>query len=342
MTSEVRAEIQVPPRAVRGIVELAGLAPSVHNTQPWSWRASGKMLELHADTRRGLPVSDPRGRNLTISCGSALHHAQVAARALGWEPAVTRLPQGCASTPLALIELSPAAPPRDAADQLQAIRDRCTDRRRFTSWPIPMERLEALAATADEWEADAVPVFSQSDRVRAELLVARAFDRQAADPRLADEQRRWVDHSECDGVPGDVIPQTLSPASNQRTRYGAGLLTEPERMLKGSDGLLIMRGRDDDTDAWLRTGEGLSALWLRATREGLTVVPLSQVIELDETRETLRGDLLRGLGYPHLLVRVGWQAIGRATLPKTPRRPLDDVLTMNRPRRAWVSAARRH
>lgn len=89
-----------------------------------------------------------------------------------------------------------------------------------------------------------------------------------------------------------------------------------------------MRGGTDDLDSWLRLGEGLSALWLQATRQGLSVVPLSQAIELDETRASLRGDLLRGLGFPHLVVRVGWQAISRESLPATPRRPLDDVLTM--------------
>jgi len=329
MTAEPTTDITVVPlSAMRDIVELACLAPSVHNTQPWAWRARGNTLELRADPRRRLQAADPRGRNLTISCGAALHHAQVAARALGWEPTVTRLPEGGGPALLARIELTPTSAPSSAASDLQALRERCTDRRRFTSWPIPEGRLLDLAHTAAEWGADALPVIDPSARVRAELLVARALDRQAADVRLAEEQLRWVDHSERDGVPGAVIPETPAPTSSQRTRYGTGLLAEPERELEGSDGLLILRGGSDDVGSWLRTGEGLSALWLRATSEGLTVVPLSQVIELDETRQMLRGEVLRGLGYPHLLVRVGWQAISRQAIPTTPRRPLDDVLTM--------------
>ncbi len=58
------------------------------------------------------------------------------------------------------------------------------------------------------------------------------------------------------------------------------------------------------------------------------MVPLSQVIEVDETRERLRAEVLQGMGTPHLLVRVGWQAISRSALPRTPRRPQDDVLTL--------------
>jgi hypothetical protein len=328
MTLEVQSGARLPMTAARDIVELACHAPSIHNTQPWAWRARDNTLELYADPRRRLPAADTRARNLAISCGTALHHAQVAASALGWKPTVDRLPEGGGSTLLARIALTPSPPPPDASAQLQALRERCTDRRRFTSWPVPEERLLHLAGTAGEWGAEALPVVDPSARVRTERLVARALDRQAADARLAQEQQRWVDHSERDGVPGAVIPQTSPPEASLRTRYGTGLLPEPERELESTDGLLIMRGGSDDIRAWLHTGEGLSALWLRATGEGLTVVPLSQAIELDETREALRVEVLRGLGFPHLLVRVGWQAISRGALPTTPRRPLDDVLSM--------------
>ncbi|KQY64441.1 Acg family FMN-binding oxidoreductase [Nocardioides sp. Root140] len=317
----------VPARILRDIVGHACMAPSVHNTQPWSWHASGNTLELFADTGRRLAVADARGRNLVISCGAALHHAQVAAGALGWEPTVTRLPDGDDSTLLARIELTPATPSPDAGEELQAIRDRCTDRRRFTSWPVPEERLRHLAATADEWGGQAMVLQGPSERIRTDLLVGRALDRQATDEPLAEEQRHWVNHSARDGVPGVVIPANAPSDAHLRTRFGSGLLTEPERELEGSDGLLVLRGASDDSPAWLRTGEALSALWLRATREGLSVVPLSQVIEVDETRERLRGEVLHGMGMPHLLVRVGWLAISRGALPRTSRRPLDDVLS---------------
>ena len=78
--------------------------------------------------------------------------------------------------------------------------------------------------------------------------------------------------------------------------------------------------------AWLRTGQTLSAVWLQATRAGLSIVPLSQAIEVPETREALHRDVFAGMARPQLLLRVGWQEIARATLARTPRRPLDDVL----------------
>src|SRR5690606_32132752 len=63
----------------------AGMAPSVHNTQPWRWRVFPEWLELYADRSRQLGRADPEGRLMTISCGAALHHARVALAAEGWE-----------------------------------------------------------------------------------------------------------------------------------------------------------------------------------------------------------------------------------------------------------------
>src|SRR4051794_28635610 len=126
----------VPQSALRRIVELATRAPSVHNTQPWHWRGSASELELYADRTRQLTAVDPDGRNLVLSCGTALHHAQVAAAALGWGVRVRRLPDADRPDLLATLTLSRRAPSRHAAEQLDAIERRCTDRRRFTSWPV--------------------------------------------------------------------------------------------------------------------------------------------------------------------------------------------------------------
>ena len=100
----------VRTEALRSVVELACLAPSIHNTQPWTWRVRRGLLELHADHSRRLSAADPTGRSLVISCGAALHHAQVAARALGWRAEVDRLPEGPTAALLATLRLRRSTP----------------------------------------------------------------------------------------------------------------------------------------------------------------------------------------------------------------------------------------
>ena len=167
--------VQTSP-TTRRVVELACRAPSVHNTQPWAWRIGPDRIDLYADWSRQLPVSDPEGRNLVISCGAALHHAQVAAAAFGLDTVVTRFPDPSSTRHLASLALAPAAYPHpDAAAELRALELRTTDRQRFTDWPIPDERLLKVAASITQDGVHGVALTDVADRFRVELLVSAAL-----------------------------------------------------------------------------------------------------------------------------------------------------------------------
>jgi hypothetical protein len=97
-------------------------------------------------------------------------------------------------------------------------------------------------------------------------------------------------------------------------------------VVDSSDGLVAICTAADDQLAWLKAGEALSALWLQATRDGLSIVPLSQAIEVDETRQALHEDVFDGMARPQILVRVGWLESTRTTLRRTPRRPVAEGL----------------
>jgi nitroreductase len=313
------------PAALRRIVELACRAPSVHNSQPWLWRLTAGRIDLYSDARRQLPVADSTGRNLVISCGVALHHARVAASSLALEAQVQRMPTTGDPSHLATIDLAPGRRTSGALTDLGALERRRTDRSRFTSWPMSDERLGVLARSVSLRGVHVTPVTDVSDRFRLELLLSRAMARQQSDPRYAEEQRQWIDHSPVDGIPSAVVLADSRPRSKP-SRFAPISPMDPEELVQGTDGLLLI-GTDDDAQAsWLRAGEALSEVWLRATTDGLSVVPLSQVVEVEETRLALEHDFLGGMTAPQALLRIGWQEIGRSNRPRTPRRPLDDVL----------------
>lgn len=327
-SDEPRAErSDVPANTMRRIVELATRAPSIHNTQPWRWRASGHIIELLADRRYQLLEADPAGRDLVISCGAALHQAEVAAQALGWSVRVVRFPDPATPDLLACLDLAPAPPPADATDTLRLLQQRCTDRRRFTSWPVPDERLAHLAQIATQAGTRAVALTDVSERFRAERLILRATVQQRERQGMVSEQAAWRDRSQVDGIPSAVLPAETGPPGHRFD--GGGLEDVGEQSVEGCDGLIAIFDTADDPPAWLRAGEGLSALWLAATAGGLSIVPLSQVIEIPEARRAFQFEVFGGLAHPLILARVGWQAIGRSELTRTPRRALDDVLELH-------------
>jgi hypothetical protein len=313
--------------AAADVVALACRAPSVHNTQPWQWRVDGTAITLRADRTRQLDVSDPDGRNLTISCGAALHHALVAAAGLGWEATLTRLPDPSDPDLLAVVDLlRPRVPTRAELDLLDALESRQTDRRRFTSWPVPEQHLVRLAERAPRRGARVLPLTGAGARSVVERLIEEAIDVQAADPAYATEQRRWTRGTGSSGIPASALPPQTRPGERrdrfQRQAPGA----TSDRRVVASDQVIAVCTGPDDVHAWLDAGETLSAIWLYAHEIGLSLVPLSQVIEVATTREALRHEVFFDMAQPQVLARVGWLEISRRPLPSTPRRPLSDVL----------------
>ena len=234
---------------------------------------------------------------------------------------------GAGRTPAARIPNPAGRVTAAATDLLHALEDRRTDRRRFTSWPVPEERLAHLAGTADDTGARVLPLVDPADRFTADLLIERAISAQQRDEALAEELQRWIDHSPVDGVPRASIPDDSRSQDRRFDRFTPVIEpVDPRRAVEGSDGLLAICTADDTPLSWLHTGEAQSRLWLKATIAGLSVVPLSQVIEHPASRAALRRQIFGGMALPQLLVRIGWQEISRRNLPRTPRRPLEDVL----------------
>ena len=92
MTTQVTAALGLSPHDTAAVLQTAGLAPSVHNTQPWRFRVTPDVIELHADATRRLPVADPEDVELRLACGAALFNLRLALHGHGIRPDVARFP----------------------------------------------------------------------------------------------------------------------------------------------------------------------------------------------------------------------------------------------------------
>jgi hypothetical protein len=191
MTSHNR---RIDRRTVRGALALAAAAPSVHNTQPWRWRVGPRTVHLHADPARRLPATDTRGRDMIVSCGAALNHAEVALAAAGLATTVHRVPNP--DEPEHLADLQLHARPVDDTDLTlaSAILRRRTDRRRFTGREVPAAFVDGLCERAAAHGAVLRPVTA----VRARERLFEAIDAAAAaqEPNVAylAERTVWTGH----------------------------------------------------------------------------------------------------------------------------------------------------
>ena len=312
------------------ILTLACRAPSIHNTQPWLWRVGDRGLDLLADRSRRLVHADPDQRNLVLSCGAALHHLQVVAAGLGWRADVDRSPDAAEPWRLASIVLSPEDVTLRDAQRLHAVTVRQTDRRRATGAPVTTEELTSLSRTAADWGAQGIAVKDVDVITELLRLDARANEIQQGDEGYLFELAAWARFRRADGVRPELLPQhsSATPPLPGPARFPDGELLDdvPAGEGGGVTALLLLTTSSDDNLSRLRAGEAMSDLWLRATETGLSVVPMSQCIEVAETRERIITTVLHDRAFPQILLWVGHLPSDRGPLPRSPRRPVEDVL----------------
>ena len=310
--------------ALRHAAAMAGDAPSVHNTQPWRWHVADGALELWADRDRQLRVADPVGRMLTVSCGTALHHALVALAAQGLRPAVVPLPDPARPDLLARVTVSGNAPITSADIRMyDATALRRTDRRPVSPDRMDETTMQALANAARPHGV--VLRYLTRDRVAAVAeLAAAATEAQQADEAWRAELRRWTGDpgTSGTGVPDVNLPER--PVRNpvpERDFGRRGTLPVGDEP-GGEPVYAVLCGEEDRPAGWLAAGQALSALWLTAGELGVSVVPVSSVIEVPVTRRALR-DLLGSTTWPYLVLRLGLTDPRERGPLATPRLPAD-------------------
>ncbi|MEU5217347.1 nitroreductase family protein [Streptomyces sp. NPDC020807] len=328
---------------VTSLVQDAATAPSMHNAQPWRFvhhmprlhqvhRRGDDVIALYGDPLRAMPRQDPDHRALHLGCGAALFGLRVAAAHRARHAEV--LPFPSPGDPWHLADVRIGAPEDDdaALDELHpALARRHTSRFPFTEERIPAEVLDGLRAAAllegcrlvvpGDWHADTV-----MDLVHASELF------EAADEAVRAEIASWTrtgsaeDPETGDGVPAYAFgPRQYDVTSPVRDfdsprhlpgRDSARFEKSPQIALLGTVG--------DTPEDWLRAGQAMQRVLLRATLDGLATSLMSQPLEWPELRFDAR-DPGSGIGYVHMLFRLGYGPAGRAT----PRRPVSDVLVVD-------------
>jgi len=311
--------------ALRDAAELALRAPSIFNTQPWQWIVRSNRLELRADRDRQLPVVDPDGRLLIISCGVALHHALISLTGTGIELAC--LPDADDPDLLATLCLTGEDLPGRADPGLRkAIKLRRTDRRTYARTPVAPQTISSLVAACERQGAH-LHIVAWHQVATMALAAVRAGAWQLSNQDYVAELVQWTHRPPWSG---DGVPtKTTVPASPRRVPVRDFTPFGGETMPAGIDSDLgavygIVHTATDTPRAWLAAGMGLSAVLLTATAAGLGTAPISDVTEVGAVREQLRG-MLPG-GHPQVAVRVGHPALGEP--PATPRRSANEVIVV--------------
>lgn len=323
-----RFDRSLTPDQTRWIVEQACRAPSIHNSQPWRFGYADGVFRLWADTSRGLTATDPDGRELVLSCGAALYNLRLAARKLGFDPATQTLPDPAEPRLLAEVTMTEGKP-ADVEERRRyaALTRRHTHRGGFDGRPLAPELAVHLQRAAMA-EGAALAYVHQPGQRRAVLALARSAECElAADERVQAELTDWTPKpgtGRRDGVPATAYPARPRlvaddlPARDFDQGRGYGRAA-PDRSPPGS--IAVLTTEHDDERDWLRAGQALEAVLVRAAQDWAFAALDSQLVEVPSLRSQLRRELATS-GYPQLILRFGYAG----DAPLTPRRGAGEVL----------------
>lgn len=329
------------PETISTAVSYACLAPSVHNIQPWSWRLRRGELSLYVDRRRSIPVEDPSGRQLVISCGAALHHLRIALEHNLLEPIVAILPDHTNPDLLASITFRGRARPLGSSAALfSSVERRRTDRRPFD--PPPAGALTSLAANAREFEASLTLIVRRYGAMldKASRIAAQEH---RSDTDYWNELEAWTTPDGADsGVPLGALPDALSSHEDASARAFPSGHLKIQRGARDNAALILLSTASDTPNDWLNAGQALSSVLLHATASHLATCPLTHLTEVEESREIVRDVACREgetFQNPQIMIRIGLPSHSAETVPGeaqlvaaepavSGRRTVEEVLTV--------------
>ncbi len=283
---------------LRFLLQWAVLAPSRHNTQPWTFEIEGDELRAYADPTRSLPVADPDGRQLVMSCGAALVNLRLAAAHFGHATSLEVLAGHRRDGLLARVRLEErSASTPETEEMFRAIPRRRTNRLPLDGRDPPEGLVTSLLREAPEL---------------------------AGWTRTNSSTRR-------DGLPGFALGMSdvaafLQPLLVRMQSRARAEADRDRRRALGSKVLLVLSTQGDGVAEWVRAGVALQRVLLRATAAGLFASYFSQPIETPALRSRL-ADVIGDRGAPQVMFRLGYGLEPRAM----PRRPVEGILRRMEP-----------
>jgi hypothetical protein len=295
-TMATAADLKATQQALYRAAARGTLAPSIHNTQPWRFVVHPGRLDLFADVSRAVPVVDPDGRQLALSCGAALLGARLSLSAAGFGVRVELLPDESTHPDLlATLVLDDAVGCDQSAHRLDlAARSRRSNRREFAEVQLRSEVVDALHDAAHLEGASLQFVTDLDDRLAVAMLAQRAADVQTEDPAYRAELRAWTtdDPHRTDGVPAVAVPHVASRPEESRdevpirafdTTSSGQLPSETRSSLHQT--LFVIATVTDHRRDWLLAGQALYRVLLELTDAGYVASIFSQVCEVPATRQ---------------------------------------------------------
>ncbi len=281
-------------------------APSGDNCQPWWFEASaGNTLSIHVDLPQAESFFDFKHRGSLLSVGAVIENMRLQAAMEGFDCTLSYPGNTGETGPAAQVAFRPTSAKGSQATLQAAMWQRTVNRRPFLPARIMRSKLQAL--TENPVAGVRVRFFQRRSEIKQWARLIYAADRiRYSHPVIHEQVFSKILLSKNEALTKRVgleidrlgagpiakpLMRLIRPWDRMhRLRYIAAdrLLARQAQMLALASGALcVVSIETNDNDAWIRAGEQVERLWIKAQSLGLCVHPITVALFLDmRYRET--------------------------------------------------------
>ena len=309
------------------ILYLASLAPSGHNTQPWTIKIiEPKHWVIGSDKKRWLTAVDPENRELLLGIGAFIENLVIAAGTFGYEVDVQIIAKNYSDLDIAEIRFKKGNP---IAFPLEKIRKRRTVRSGYTDQEIKAEDLKYMTQhDPKSCRVSNVPsphsfYFPNSSPKGTYLQegTIEANRKQAFRDPAQEELANWIRWSnkeakqyrngltpesmEIKGIAGLFVQNFYNRQSVLKKSFRDQTVDIIAKQVKICGGWLVVTSSDSNIATLIEYGRVFENMLLRIRERRIAIHPMTQMLEEEPWKKQVAKEL--GLtGEVQWILRMGY------------------------------------
>jgi len=308
------------------ILYLASLAPSGHNTQPWTVKVVGpKHWIIGSDKKRWLPSVDPENRELLLGIGAFIENLVIAAGTSGYEVDIQIIAKNPSDPGIADVRLKKG---KTVDFHLEKIKKRRTVRSNYLDREIKTDDIKFI--TKHDARACLIPAVSphsfyfSNTAPQGKYLqegTIEANRKQAFRDPAQEEFANWIRWSnkeakqyqngltpesmEIKGVAGLFVRNFYDRESVLKKSFREQTVDIVSKQVETCGGWLVVTSADSKIPTLIQYGRVFENMLLKIREKMIAIHPMTQMLEEEPWRKQIAKEL--GLtGDVQWILRIGY------------------------------------
>lgn len=305
-----------PMDRIKTLLKFATLAPSTHNSQPWTFEIGDDFCVIRPDTKLRLPAADPLGRDLYISIGCAVENLVIAAKFFNTLKSVQyqRLGNGW-GVRIYFKNLGKLSRSSDNARLISAITNRTNSRGIFEPKKIDQPLIDQLLkdAKVEYPEVELVVITDPTKIIKLARLTAQGIEKIYANKAFRHEFSQWINpnfSSRREGIPGyalkmPTIVSMVLPTLVKHFNLGKRLSRFNYASIVSAPAIAVISTLKNTSRSWIDTGRLAERAMLELTSQNIKSSVFVAAIETKELNQLAKKIIHTGLK-PQFIFCLGY------------------------------------